>query len=439
MNSPSRDDTIAAVCTPAGRGLRAAVRVSGPRAFESVRSLCSPPPPRPPHLSYTPVALAPRLGSLPARLLFFEAPRSFTGEEVVEIHMPGSPELAGEVLSALLSAGCRAAGPGEFTRRAFLNGKLDISQAEAVARLAAAEGEAARREALSALVSPASERTAALREKVLDVLFRLEAGLDFPEEEIPPLPPEELEGEIRRLAAEAVDAAGSHRAGARLSRVVLAGPPNAGKSTLFNALAGASALVTPLPGTTTDALRAEVSFGGTAAEIWDTAGLEEEGGEAAERAAELACGADVVLLLVAPDVPTWEGAEGLPAGRVLPVFSKADLGPPPEEAAEEAARRWGRPQAVCALEGTGLAELRERIAERLESAGGSPLGALQAEALGRAAAELSEALRRAEAREPGEITAFHLREAAAALELLERRDLPDEVLDRIFSTFCIGK
>ncbi|MGQ0644106.1 MAG: tRNA uridine-5-carboxymethylaminomethyl(34) synthesis GTPase MnmE [Elusimicrobiota bacterium] len=458
--SPSAEDTIAAVATPLGAGGLGVVRLSGPRALEIASSFFR---------AARPLAEAPSHTLVHGKIFdgpepvdeavagIFRAPRSYTGEEVVEISCHGGVLLVRRVLALCLRAGARAAGPGEFTRRAFLNGKMDLAQAEAVADLIAAQSEGQRRAALSQLEGRLSRLLRDIREPLADLLAQSEAGLDFAEDEVPPLSGDAL---ARRLGAPLerlralVEAAPCGRLLREGVRAVLVGRPNAGKSSLFNALLGADrAIVAKTPGTTRDTLEERLVVDGVPVALTDTAGLREaadaaeaEGVSRARRACEAA---DAVICVVDASLPPAaadeEAAALVRAHRGLVVaFSKCDLAP---EGPREAARRLFPPEApwvlTSAITGRGLEELRRRLvpaAASAEAAEGPVLAGLRHEALlAEALSALTEARRAAAAGEGGECLAVSLRRALDALDGVTGQRWDEELLDRIFSRFCIGK
>jgi tRNA modification GTPase len=405
-------DTILAPATAPGGGLRSVVRLSGPRALDLARG---------------------RDGAL-----LLPGPRTYTREDMAEIHLPGSPPLVRALVDELAALGARPARPGEFTLRAFLNGRLDLVRAEAVERLVAAEGEAERRAALDLLGGAFSRRLGRLESDLLDLCADLEASIDFVDQDVEILPAAEarerarrLLRDLERLRAEAATEGG----GAERPLVVLYGEPNAGKSTLFNALAGASAIVSDSPGTTRDALEAELDLDGPV-RLVDTAGDRESAGveaEAVRRSRALLEGADLVLLCT----PPGGGAglrERIPAGiPVLELATKADLDPVPDASA--------RGLRVSARRGEGLEALRGELARRLRGSRGPgarfQLSSRQRALLGEAGAALERALG---GEIPGpEFMSADLRGAAAALGGLSGRDVDDALLDRIFGRFCLGK
>jgi len=430
-------DVLVARATPAGSGALAIVRLSGPpgRALGLARGVAARIPERP---EARRAYLSPFLDAEgevvdEGLVLFFRAPASATGEEVVELHAHGSPAVVEALVQSAVARGARRAGPGEFTRRALANGKVDLLEAEGIGRLAAAasRGEALR--AVGLVRGELSARVGALRERLLDALVELEARLDFPED---------VGGDGDRGALDALGTVreglvalggevGGGRSGTGLPTVVIVGPPNAGKSTLFNALVGEDrVLVTEHPGTTRDAVAEECVVGGERVRLVDTAGLRETaepverlGVEAARRAA---AGAD--LLLVAEEAGGERIAAAPEGTSVLAVATKADLGGAVPEGA----------CGVSARTGAGLESLREEIGRRL-SAGGETgsWGALprQREALLRAAA----ALDGVHAGTPGELAAAAAREALHALGEVTGETATEELLDRVFSSFCVGK
>ena len=405
--SSAEPETIVAPATPPGGGLRAVVRVGGPRA----------------------VALA---GARPGAVVF-RAPRSYTREDLVEVHLPASPPLVDRLVRDLVQAGARLARPGEFTLRAFLNGRLDLAQAEAVERLVAAEDEAERRAALRQLEGEFSRRLRAVEQALLDLAADAEAALDFSDDDIEIVPPaaaadraRAILGDLRALVADT--AAAPARDGR--PRVVLHGRPNAGKSTLFNALAGQDAIVSPTAGTTRDLLEADADVG-LPVRLIDAAGVGEgQAGleaEGARRAREAAASADLVLFVVDPADPA-ERPRGWPC---VAVESKADLHP---GAASPGALR------VSAKTGEGLPALRRGVRAALEagSASAAFTVSLRQRALLR---EAEEALSRApDAAVAGlELAALELRSALAALGAITGREVGEDLLDRVFSRFCLGK
>ncbi|MEW5742038.1 MAG: tRNA uridine-5-carboxymethylaminomethyl(34) synthesis GTPase MnmE [Myxococcota bacterium] len=333
----TQTSTIAAIATGGAPGGIGVVRVSGPAALEAGRRVAQelPEAPTPRHAYFT--SLRDREGRVldEGLALYFAAPASFTGEDVVELHAHGAPRLLALLLDEVLAhPGVRLAEAGEFTRRAFLNGRLDLARAEAVADLVAAESEAQVRSAAAQLSGELSRRLAEVRQPLLALHADLEGALDFPDEASGA-----DEGVSERLAEvrRAVDAlVGDARAGAlvrRGARVVLYGPVNAGKSTLFNRLVGAErALVDEEPGTTRDVLEAKLEVGGLAVTLVDTAGLRESPGRleamGIERAREALRGADLALL-VAPPEATEEELAGWRAevaeGLRVELWGKADL------------------------------------------------------------------------------------------------------------------
>lgn len=328
--------TIAAIATGGAPGGIGVVRVSGPAALDSARAVASalPASPTPRHAYFTPLVDAGGRVLDEGLALYFAAPASFTGEDVVELQAHGAPRLLSLLLEGVLRhPSVRLAEPGEFTRRAFLNGRLDLARAEAVADLVAAESEAQVRAAAAQLSGQLSGRLAAVRQPLVALHADLEGVLDFPDEA------EGADAElVPRLAAVRADVEAllaDGRAGAlvrRGARVVLYGPVNAGKSTLFNRLVGAArALVDPEPGTTRDVLEARIELGGLAVTLVDTAGLRGDPGRlealGIARAREALQGADVAVLLVPPEstreaVAAWR-AEAPDAVR-LEVISKVD-------------------------------------------------------------------------------------------------------------------
>jgi tRNA modification GTPase len=454
--APPFTDTIAAVATAPGRGAVALVRVSGPDAAALLLRLA------PEHgdslPSRRPRLLAlhhPETGELLDRALvtLFRAPASYTGEDVVELGTHGGALTPQLVLDALLAAGARTAEPGEFTRRAYLNGKLDLLQAEAVLDLIDGRSRALHRAAIHQVERGLSARI----EKVRDALVGCEAliayAIDFPEEDEPPVPPE-------RIAAAAGDAA------ERIARLlatapegellrdgaltVLAGRPNSGKSSLFNALLGAErAIVTEVPGTTRDALEALVSVDGYPFRLVDTAGLRETAdrveGMGIEVARRYLDAADLVLFCMeAGRSPGADESAFLAAadpGRTVVVRTKADLHP---GAAPGAAPLAEVP--VAALSGDGLGALRSLLLERafggiLGEGAEAPLVTRErhARALREAHAEVEAFLAALAEEVPMEFAATHLRGAAGALEDLIGAVTTDDVLDRVFGQFCVGK
>jgi tRNA modification GTPase len=488
MTMHALDDTIAALATAPGESGLAVIRVSGPHAlavadavFRGGARLAG----AASHTLHHGWAVAAhadtRLDEVVAAL--FRAPRSYTREDVVELSCHGGRVAAGHVLDALIAAGARLARPGEFTLRAFLSGRIDLAQAEAVADLIAADSGAAHAIALSQLSGALSRSIHDLSSRLEDTLAEVEARVDFAEDvgglEVPPAVVDAIRSVDRDLAA-MLDGAAWGRAVREGVRVPIVGRPNAGKSSLFNALIGEErAIVTAIPGTTRDRVSEAVEIAGVRVTLSDTAGLRESA-EPIEaigvaRAREALDGAAVALWVVDGSVPLgdedrWIGTR-LAGRRAVVALAKHDLpaavSPAEIEAmlagseggsvagaaiAAEAARgaaAVAAPSArvvpVSAVRGDGLAALRGAIAAALGvGCGAGSLAAAvsnprHADALARARAALARAVGVADDGQPGEIVALELRAALAALGEITGRGVGEELLERIFARFCVGK
>lgn len=431
-----------APATPPGTSALAVVRLSGPRGMTLpvVRQLVPdlPERQRPREARLSEVVDARGILLDRAIVLFFEGPHSSTGEDVVEIHCHGSPAVVRGTVEAAIAAGARPARKGEFSRRALVNGKVDLAEAEGVALLCSAGSRGGAARAIGMVSGLLSRRVEETRSALLDLLAGIEAALDFQDDvamasvEAPRY--EEVLGQLSRLLACRVE-----RAGDRIPTVVIVGRPNAGKSSLFNALLGTDrAIVTAEPGTTRDVIGETGEICGEAVRLYDTAGMraaiseaERLGVEAAERAAE---NADLVLeVLDGSDTGSPIAPEGPDAidGRRIVVESKRDLW---------SKGRISRPGSfgISVVSGEGLATLRQRIAEALslvETEGEVAILDRHRRALVETDIAVREAVRRSEP----ELAAADLRHALTALGEITGETATEELLDRIFSTFCLGK
>ncbi|MDZ7816620.1 MAG: GTPase [Planctomycetota bacterium] len=395
---------------------------------------------------------------IPCRTLTFRSPRSYTGEDVAEIHLPGSQAICSALCDELALSGARAARPGEYTRRAFENGKLDINQAQGVLNLIHSHSESARRASLSALRGNFTLQVAKLRSDILDLLARLEANMDMSEQDIELISHDELKRDLVMLRGALIQMAASIRTeAAGYAKVVLTGPPNAGKSTIFNMLTGSSALVTSTARTTRDVLTALFEVNGFTARLVDTAGFAAEAtgvdSDADERAKREVRSADVLIVVISSDTSLDDTyrAVNVDERPIVLVVNKTDLieGDTSQKAAIEAISRrvsahLDNPDIVysCALEGMGKTELERAVADALWGIHGSgdlALSRIQHDALLDAVKECRNALTACRDELPEEVIALHIRAAVKALEILEGRHIDEEVLDRIFENFCIGK
>jgi tRNA modification GTPase len=446
-------DTIAAVATPPGRGGVGMVRVSGPRAAAIATALLGRLP-RPRHATLARFRAADG-GILDHGLaLYFPAPRSFTGEEVLELHGHGGPVVMDLLLAQVLALGARAARPGEFSERAFLNGKLDLAQAEAIADLIDSASADAARAALRSLQGEFSRRVHAINERLIALRLHIEAALDFPEEEIDFLADARLVADAQTLLQEIDALYAASRQGQLLHdglTVVLAGPPNAGKSSLLNALAQYdAAIVSPIPGTTRDVLRERIEIDGLPLHVLDTAGLRPAQdaieGEGVRRAQAAMQRADRVLLVV-DDSRVGEGGLGallaqLPDGaRATLVRNKIDLsGRTP--GLLPSARPEFPEVAISVQDGRGLEALRAHLKDcaGYQAAGEGTFSARRRhlDAIESARREIEAARTELGARR-GELAAERLRAAQRALGEITGEFTSDDLLGRIFSSFCIGK
>ncbi len=447
-------DTICALATPAGRGGVSVVRLSGPlTATLATRVAGRLPAPGQQRLA----TFRDCEGGLIDKglLLYFAAPHSFTGEAVAEFHCHGSPIIVDWLLQTLVALGARLARPGEFSQRAFLNDKLDLVQAEAIADLIASSSAVAARHALRSLQGDFSRLVTALVKQVIELRVYIEAALDFPDEEIDFLGQGQVEARLQSLQQQLHRTFASARQGALLQeglKVVIAGAPNAGKSTLLNALSGDDiAIVTPIAGTTRDMLRQTIQVDGIPLTLIDTAGLhpsedpvEQEG---MRRARAAVTDADVVLLLVDALDPVPFASSTLFAelqqrvgSRLTVVLNKIDLlGQPPRTA------MLGDIPCIylSAHTGIGLPLLTEHLKQR---AGYNPaedagfiarrrhLAALEQAEKGLAAARHCLNDLRA-----GELVAEELRKVQLALDEITGKFSSDDLLGQIFGSFCIGK
>jgi tRNA modification GTPase len=458
----SLQDTIAAIATAAGEAGLAVIRISGPAAIEVASRVvrCA----RPLREAETHTlhhgwawgaGAAGPLDEVVAAV--FRAPRSFTGEDTAEISCHGGRLSAARVLDAVTAAGARRALPGEFSLRAFLHGRIDLSQAEAVADVISAGTVAAHRLALDQLAGALSRALGGIEESLADALAEVEARVDFAED----VGGVEVPEHVREAIAAAAATLGGLLAGAAFSRAVreglhvpIVGRPNVGKSSLFNALLGEErAIVTPHPGTTRDRVSETIELAGVRVTLSDTAGLratrepvEAIGvARAAEALAECAAAIWVVDASRPLEPADAEVAALLPGKDVVVALNKSDL-PAVTGAGEVGALLGGGPAArwvtVSAATGEGLDDVRAAIAELPGDAaahGAAVSNARHIEALGRARAALDRAAEWGRAGEPGEIVALEMREAMSALGEVTGRTADEDLLERIFGRFCVGK
>jgi tRNA modification GTPase len=449
-------DPIVALATPPGRSAIAVVRVSGAGAFD-VAARCL----RPFHADRPRAALRARLVHPTTDeqvddvvAAAFPAPGSYTGEDVVEISTHGGLLVPGEAVAALVAAGARPAQPGEFTRRAVLNGKLDLLQAEATADLIDAGAPAQRRRALRQLDRGLSARLEALRGELLELEALIAYDIDFPEEDEGPVSPARVTAAWRAVRDRIAALLATAPEGERLREgalLVIAGRPNTGKSSLFNALLGQErAIVTEVPGTTRDAIEAYTVIAGFPFRLVDTAGLRDSDDRVEKIGIEVARqylgAADLVLFCRDAGCP-----HGLPDGElgdaeserfvaachapVVQVVTKVDL-----------AARSSDGLGVSVVTGEGLDALRARLAEaafgRLLALGDVEPVVTRARhrtALERALAEVEAFYAARERGVDAAAAATHLRAAVGALDDLIGAVTPDDVLDRLFASFCVGK
>ena len=459
MDSSAAIDTIAAISTPPGRGGIGIVRLSGPMALSIATQLVSLRQP----LEHAHACLADVLDSSgpnavridEALVTFFAAPHSYTSEDLVEIAAHGSPVVLELLLRRALDLGARLAEPGEFTQRAFLAGRIDLTQAEAVRDLIEAQTLTQARQAASQLGGALSHRVAPVKQDLVELIALLEAGIDFAEDDVDVTPQKEIARRIDELTPPLTALEVSYACGRIVHdglSLALVGRPNVGKSSLFNRLVERDrAIVTASPGTTRDTVTERISLGGIPLDLVDTAGLREHARESLDEAEQLGMErsrealADAALVLVVLDAsqPVSEEERELlaaVAGRpALAVLNKCDLVAAPPHAAVNNVPAL----ATSALTGEGIAELRERILTLATGGAAAEPGMLtnirQHEAINTALGALGDAAKANASAIPHEMILIDLYRVLWALDSLTGQTTPDDILTLIFSTFCIGK
>jgi tRNA modification GTPase len=447
--------TIAAIATAAGTGGIAIVRISGGEAEGILKKMFIPAARREYFESHRLMygravgAEGETLDEVMAVLM--RAPATYTREDVAEVHCHGGGASASAVLKRALALGARMAGPGEFTRRAFMNGRIDLARAEAVMQLIGANGEAAARASLRQLEGGVSGFVRQVSERLKDVLALLEASTDFPEEVEEEAASEAVAESLREIAGE-IRRHGDRRS-ARMLRegasIVLAGRPNVGKSSLMNALLNQErAIVTSIPGTTRDVLTERISIGGVVAEISDTAGrrdtqdpIERIGVDRARRAAE---GADVVLIVLDAAVEMdEEDAELVKSAddRAIVCLNKSDL-PPVLTAQRLNTMTDAQVLEISAQTGRGIGELIVELGRRIavgEENNGQLTAQRHIELAHSAADSLAQAVSAIEMGMPLDTAAIDIREAMSKLSEITGENATEAVIDRVFESFCVGK
>ena len=453
-----RTDTIAAVATPPGEGGIAVVRLSGPDARRiGTEILARKGAEWESHRLYHGRVRDPGNGFVVDEVMFayLQEPGSYTGEDTVEIHCHGGPYVVRQVLGLALQRGARHAEPGEFTKRAYLNGRLDLAQAEAVLDLIRSRTDKAAGVALGQMEGGLSQEVQGLREQLVDTLVQVEAAIDFPEEEIELLQREELgrkvAGVVDRISA-LVDSYAWGRLIREGVRVCIVGRPNVGKSSLMNALLGMDrAIVTATPGTTRDFIEETVSLKGLPVVLWDTAGIR-DGTQGVEQ-----IGIDVTLkrleeshgcMLVLDGASPLTREDEEVMGKVrdmhgLVVINKSDLPRRIDRSAVSGCLPDLRQVEVSALTKQGLDGLKEALRDCFLDSTEEPeivvTNVRHKAALDRAGASLVEVRRAIDRGLPPDIVAVDLQEARDSLEEIIGTVTNDDILDRIFSQFCIGK
>lgn len=455
MSTHLNTDTIAAIATPSGRGGVGIVRVSGPKAYAVGQALCQKEL-QPRYAHYGPFFSKSKTVIDEGIALYFPNPHSFTGEDVVEFQGHGGPVILDMLMREITAQGVRMARPGEFSERAFMNDKLDLTQAEAIADLIDASSEQAARNALNSLQGAFSVRINELVEALIRLRIYVEAAIDFPEEEIDFLGDGKVTADLEHIIHKLSLVFSEAKQGALLRdgmKVVIAGRPNAGKSSLLNALVGRdSAIVTNIEGTTRDVLREHIHIDGMPLHIIDTAGLRDNPDQVEkigiERALTEIAEADRILLLVdatttdTRDVhdiwPTF--IDNLPdSGKVTLIRNKVDL------TGEQAGVESTEPLCIgiSASDGAGLEDLKDHLKKVMgfSDAGEGQFTARRRhlDALERASEQLAIGQQQLATAAAGELLAEDLRQAQNTLSEITGEFTPDELLGRIFSSFCIGK
>jgi len=451
MASPQ--DTIAALATPVGTAAIALLRISGKDTVGLARAIIGE---EPPIRTARRADYRDRDGTLVDDVLctFFRGPASYTGEDTLEISCHGNPYIAQRILEDLIARGCRQAEPGEFTQRAFLNGQLDLSQAEAVMDLIHARGEKALAAANQQLRGALGRHMTKLIDALLGVLARIEAYVDFPEEDLPPEDQNRVIADIEALQAFVSKLLSTNHYGNILRegiKVAILGQPNAGKSSLLNRMLGRErALVSERAGTTRDYLEERILLDGYCLRLIDTAGLnpapEELERQGIAKTLEIMAEADLIMFVLDRTRPTpvlpAEVAESLSVSRTLLVRNKCDL---PEVAALES--RWAGFELVeiSALTGAGLDQLQSALTQRAKAfhveLGDEiiAINARHADALTRAKQGLDAAAVKLKQLEPIELAASDLRDVLEAFGDIAGKVDNERMLDQLFASFCIGK
>lgn len=449
-----KKDTIAAVATPPGKGGVGIVRVSGPLANNIAKSITRRSL-RARHAVFCDFYDADGSAVDQGLALFFAGPASFTGEDVLELQGHGGPVVMDLLLAEVLALGARIAAPGEFSERAFLNNKLDLAQAEAVADLIDSSTRAAARGAMRSLKGEFSQQVQTLATQILELRMFTEAAIDFPEEEIDFLSDDKVQNSIDTIKASLDKLSQQSRAGALLRdglTLVFAGEPNAGKSSLMNRLVGEeTSIVTEIPGTTRDVIREQVSLGGVPLKLVDTAGLrdtedaiEQEGVRRARREFEQADG--VLVLIDVSKEPDWQQALARllanlhDVERILVVLNKTDL----VSELPEIPEGLGYPVIpISAKTGSGLPQLEQALiaqfAPGLDVESSHVSRSRHLDALRRTDAHILQGQQVLETQAAGELFAEELKLAHQSLCEITGEFSSDDLLGEIFSSFCIGK